>query len=186
MHYNRNIMEKNLKSKLLPFVLAVVVIVLDQITKMLIVRHIPPYTIGFQMLGDFCRIIHVSNTGVAFSLGATWSETLRHILFLLVPVVVIVLVIVIYFRNNEFSKLQRWAIAGIVGGGIGNLIDRFFRSEGVVDFIDIKFYGLFGLDRWPTFNVADSAVVVCGILLLVSFIIAMAKENKAEKSDEEK
>ena len=39
---------------------------------------------------------------------------------------------------------------GIVGGGLGNLVDRFFRKEGVVDFIDVKFYGLFGLERWPT------------------------------------
>ena len=63
------------------------------------------------------------------------------------------------------------SVCGIVGGGIGNLIDRFFRPEGVVDFIDVKFYGLFGMERWPTFNVADSAVVVCGILLIISFKI---------------
>ena len=92
------------------------------------------------------------------------------------------MVVVIYFRNNEWNKLQRWAIMGIVGGGLGNLIDRFFRAEGVVDFIDVKFYGLFGLERWPTFNVADSAVVVCGILLIISFLITYIKESKAQKS----
>ena len=73
---------------------------------------------------------------------------------------------------------------GIVGGGLGNLIDRFFRAEGVVDFIDLKFYGLFGLERWPTFNVADSAVVVCGLLLIISFIITFIKESKESKSQE--
>lgn len=179
-------MEKKLKSKLLPFVLTAVVVVLDQITKMLVVRYIKPYTIGFQVLGDFLRIIHVSNTGVAFSLGATWSETIRHILFLLIPVVVIAIVIVIYFKNEDFTKLQRWAIAGIIGGGGGNLVDRFFRAEGVVDFIDVKFYGLFGLERWPTFNVADSAVVVCGILLLISFVISIVQESKNKNTKEEK
>ena len=175
-------MEKNLKNKLLPIVLAIVVIVLDQITKALVVRFIPTYTIGAQFFGDFLRIIHVRNTGVAFSVGATWSSTIRSFLFSLMPLVVIVLVIVIYFRNNDFTKLQRWAIMGIVGGGIGNLIDRWFRTAGVVDFIDVKFYGLFGLERWPTFNVADSAVVVCGFLLIISFIctIKEEKENKAE------
>ena len=81
-------------------------------------------------------------------------------------------------KSNDFTKLQRWAIAGIVGGGIGNLIDRIFRPEGVVDFIDVKFYGLFGMERWPTFNVADSAVVVCGILLIVSFITMTIKDIK--------
>ncbi len=176
-------MEKDLKSKLLPFILTIVVIVLDQITKALVVRFIPAYTIGAQFFGDFLRIIHVRNTGVAFSVGSTWSQTMRSLLFSLMPLIVIVLVIVIYFRNKDFTKLQRWAIMGIVGGGIGNLIDRWFRPLGVVDFIDVKFYGLFGLQRWPTFNVADSAVVVCGILLIFSFICTVKKENEAKKEN---
>lgn len=171
-------MNKELKSKLLPFTLTIVVIVLDQITKMLVVNNIAPYTIGAQFFGDFLRIIHVSNTGVAFSVGATWSDTLRRLLFAALPLIVIGVVIAVYFRNNDWNKLQRWTIMGIVGGGFGNLIDRFFRKEGVVDFIDVKFYGLFGMERWPTFNVADSAVVVCGILLIISFIIS----NKGAKN----
>lgn len=175
------IMNKELKSKILPITLAVVVIVLDQITKMLVVRYIPLYTIGTNFFGDFIRIIHVANTGVAFSVGASWSETARRFLFSLIPLIVIGIVIAIYFRNNTWTKLQRWAIMGIVGGGLGNLIDRFFRAEGVVDFIDVKFYGLFGLERWPTFNVADSAVVVCGLLLVISFIVVSVKESKQAK-----
>ena len=178
-------MNKELKSKILPITLAVVVIVLDQITKMLVVRHIPLYTIGTQFFGDFIRIIHVANTGVAFSVGATWSETARRFLFSLIPLIVIGIVIAIYFRNNTWTKLQRLSIMGIVGGGLGNLIDRFFRAEGVVDFIDVKFYGLFGLERWPTFNVADSAVVVCGLLLVISFIVTSIRESKAAKNTNE-
>ena len=179
------IMNKELKSKVLPITLAVVVIVLDQITKMLVVRHIPLYTIGTQFFGDFLRIIHVANTGVAFSVGASWSETARRFLFSLIPLIVIGIVIAIYFRNSTWTKLQRWSIMGIVGGGLGNLIDRFFRAEGVVDFIDVKFYGLFGLERWPTFNVADSAVVVCGLLLVISFIVTSIRESKAAKNTNE-
>lgn len=171
-------MNKELKSKLLPFTLTIVVIVLDQITKMLVVNNIPLYTIGASFFGDFFRIIHVANTGVAFSVGATWSDTLRRLLFALLPLIVIGVVISIYFRNKDWNKLQRWSIMGIVGGGIGNLIDRFFRAEGVVDFLDVKFYGLFGMERWPTFNVADAAVVVCGILLIISFITT----NKGAKN----
>ncbi|MBR6583864.1 MAG: signal peptidase II, partial [Treponema sp.] len=101
-----------------------------------------------------------------------------------IPIIVMVMVIVVYLRNNDFTKLQRWCIAGIVGGGIGNLIDRIFRAEGVVDFIDVKFYGLFGLERWPTFNVADSAVVVCGILLVISFIQTIIADSKANKENQ--
>ena len=177
-------MNKELKSKLFPISLAVLVIILDQITKILVIKNISLYTIGAQFFGDFLRIIHVANTGVAFSVGATWSETARRFLFSMIPLIVIGIVVVIYFRNNTWTKLQRWAIMGIVGGGLGNLIDRFFRAEGVVDFIDVKFYGLFGLERWPTFNVADSAVVVCGLLLIISFIITFIQESKAQKSQE--
>lgn len=177
-------MNKELKSKLLPVSLAALVILIDQITKILVMKNIPLYTIGASFFGDFLRIIHVANTGVAFSVGATWSDTIRRFLFSLIPLIVIGIVLAIYFRNNTWTKLQRWTIMGIVGGGLGNLIDRFFRAEGVVDFIDIKFYGLFGMDRWPTFNVADSAVVVCGIMLVISFIVTSVRESK--KSKEEK
>ena len=177
-------MNKELKSKLWPISLAILVIILDQITKILVMKNIPLYTIGASFFGDFFRIIHVANTGVAFSVGATWSETARRFLFSLIPLIVIGIVITIYFRNNTWTKLQRWAIMGIVGGGLGNLIDRFFRAEGVVDFIDVKFYGLFGMERWPTFNVADSAVVVCGILLVISFLVTSIRESKAQKSQD--
>ncbi len=177
-------MNKESKAKLWPISLALLVIIIDQVTKILVMKKIPLYTIGASFGGDFLRIIHVANTGVAFSVGASWSETARRFLFSLIPLIVIGIVVAIYFRNNSWTKLQRWAIMGIVGGGLGNLIDRFFRSEGVVDFIDVKFYGLFGLDRWPTFNIADSAVVVCGILLIISFIVTSVKESKNNKSEE--
>lgn len=171
-------MNEKTKSKLLPLTLTAVIIIIDQFTKYLIVKNIPIYTIGAEFFGDFLRIIHVANTGVAFSVGATWSENLRHILFSVIPVVVIVLVFIVYFRNNEWTTFQRWTIMGILGGGIGNLIDRIFRSEGVIDFIDVKFFGIFGLERWPTFNVADSAIIICGIMLAVSFIISIINEKK--------
>ena len=163
--------------KVIPLILTLVVILADQLTKLLVVKHIPLTTVGAQFFGDFLRIIHVCNPGIAFSIGQGWSLMARGILFRLVPLIVIVLVLVVYVRNDTFTQLQRWAIAGIAGGGFGNLIDRFFRTEGVVDFIDVKFYGLLGMERWPTFNVADAAVVVCGILLFGSFVITV-KNNK--------
>lgn len=178
-------MNKELKAKLWPISLAAIVIILDQITKILVMKNIPIYTIGAQFFGDFLRIVHVANTGVAFSVGATWSDTIRRFLFSLIPLIVIGIVITIYFRNNTWTKLQRWAIMGIVGGGLGNLIDRFFRAEGVVDFIDVKFFGIFGLERWPTFNVADSAVVVCGFMLVISFIVSYIQETKSGKNKQE-
>lgn len=166
------------KKKLLPFILTGLVILADQITKAIVVALIPIYTVGANIFGDLLRIVHVANTGVAFSLGDSMPLAIRRILFAIIPLIVIILVIVVYFRNDEFNSVQRWSICGIIGGGIGNIIDRFFRAEGVVDFIDVKFFGIFGLERWPTFNVADAAVVVCGIILIVSFLITICKEKK--------
>ncbi len=172
--------------KLLPFILTFAVIILDQITKALIVKTIPPFTIGHSFFGDLIRIVHVSNTGVAFSMGDSMPLVMRRILFGIAPLIVIALVVTVYLRNNGFTGVQRWSICGIIGGGIGNIIDRFFRAEGVVDFIDVKFFGIFGLKRWPTFNVADSAVVVCGIMLVVSFIVLSVRESKKAKENRNK
>lgn len=174
-----------LRTKLLPLALTVVIFVVDQLTKFLVVENIPPYTIGASYFGDFLRIIHVYNPGIAFSMGNSLPDTMRGILFAALPLVVLAMVLVIYFRNDDFTFFQRWAVAGIIGGGLGNIYDRFFRPEGVVDFIDVKFYGLFGLERWPTFNVADAAVLICGFLLIISFIRAMIQEGKEQKKQKE-
>ena len=117
------------KKKLLPFILTGLVILADQITKAIIVALIPVYTVGANIFGDLLRIVHVANTGVAFSLGDSMPLAIRRILFAIIPLIVIVLVIVVYFRNDEFNSVQRWSICGIIGGGIGNIIDRFFRAE---------------------------------------------------------
>lgn len=173
-------MEKIDKKLLMPFILTFAVIIADQITKCLVVKYIEPWTIGAQFFGDILRIVRVANNGVAFSMGDSLSLIGRRLCFGLVPVIIMGLVIGVYFRNKEFTMLQRWAICGVVGGGIGNIIDRIFRVEGVIDFIDVKFYGIFGLQRWPTFNVADMAVVVCGIMLIISFVVIAIRQKKNE------
>lgn len=173
-------MEKIDKKLLMPFILTFAVIIADQITKCLVVKYIEPWTIGAQFFGDILRIVRVANNGVAFSMGDSLSLIGRRLCFGLVPIIIMGLVIGVYFRNKEFTMLQRWAICGVVGGGIGNIIDRIFRVEGVIDFIDVKFYGIFGLQRWPTFNVADMAVVICGIMLIISFVVIAIQQKKNE------
>ncbi len=177
--------DKKLFAKILPVSLTALVILLDQISKALVVKfiprtHFPIEAAGnkvIKIFGDFLRFIHVRNPAVAFSMGAGLSDRTRAILFGVIPLLFIIAVFVIYFRNNEFTAVQRWSICGILGGGLGNLIDRFFRKDGVVDFIDCYFGGLFGFERWPTFNIADSAVVVCGIICVGAFIVQMRREN---------
>ena len=166
-------MDNSRVKRALPFSLTGLVIILDQVTKAIIVNNWPRQGTFIKDVfnNDFLLLYHVRNKAIAFSLGDNIPEPFRFILFVIVPIGVLIFLAWYYFNTAEFSRLQRWAMAGIIGGGAGNIIDRIFRPDGVVDFISVKFYGLFGLQRWPTFNVADSGVVICCIILLVTMII---------------
>jgi len=161
------------------FLLSLVIVVVDQLTKLAVVRRIPLYDVAWSFLGDFFRLIHVRNQGVAFSMGSGFADGLRLLLFIAVPLVVLVVVGVYLVRGRDLTTAQRWTLAAVVGGGVGNQIDRIFRPEGVVDFLDFKFYGLFGLERWPTFNVADASLVVSAILLVVLLAVQEYRARKA-------
>lgn len=167
----------SLQKKLKPLALSLIVVLLDQISKLLIEQTIPLGTVGASFGGDFLRIIHVTNMGAAFSMGNSLSEAFRTILLCWVPLIILLIVTVLCIATDEFTSFQRWSFASVIGGGIGNLIDRFFRPLGVVDFIDVKFYGIFGLERWPTFNIADMAVLIGAIVLALSFLRTMRKNS---------
>jgi len=164
----------------LTLILSAFLITADQITKKLIVDNIMVNTIGFSFWNGFLQIVHVKNLGVAFSMGDSVPNVVRVVLFIILPLLVMAGLVVYILKAEEVSTFQRWAMAGILGGGIGNLIDRIFRPDGVVDFVSVKFYGLFGMERFPVFNVADSSIVVFGILLLITFILEGRKKNEQE------
>ena len=179
-------------SRYLPFILTATVIVVDQITKALVVASVPRIEstgMTVEVIGDFLRIIHTRNLGVAFSLGQGLPDGARRLVFTIVPAIVLTGLLAYYIRVDDFTKMQRWAVAGIIGGGLGNLLDRVFRPAGVVDFVDVKFYGIFGMNRWPTFNVADATVVVCGILLIAGLLfqpsVAAVQTSEAKREQEE-
>lgn len=167
--------------KLFPLLLGLLVVLVDQFTKFLVVSYIDIYTVGTQFFDGLLQIIHVRNTGVAFSIGSSLPEYIRKVIFALLPFIVLVVIMIFYFKSDEFNTFQRWCICGIVGGGLGNIIDRFFRPAGVVDFIDVEFFGIFGMERWPTFNIADMSIVICSILLLISFVKAAFDDYKVAK-----
>jgi signal peptidase II len=158
----------------LPFILSIVVVLADQLSKTYIVNNYPVpdgSVINDVFNNGILEIIHVRNNVIAFSLGTSLPAFIRPALFIALPLVVLVFLIIYYFKSPDWTRLQRWAITGILGGGLGNIIDRIFPpggTSGVVDFISVKFYGIFGFDRWPTFNIADSSVVICVILWVVT------------------
>ena len=161
-------------SRFLPFLLSIAIIVLDQVTKAWIVKTIPENTIGYSFFSDFLWIVHVRNTAIAFSMGDSLPVMVKYIFFIglhLLLMVALGYLVVSRKMDKEITALQRWCLGGIIGGGVGNLIDRVFRELRVVDWISVKFYGLFGMERFPTWNVGDAAVVVSVILLLISIVI---------------
>lgn len=161
-------------------VLSAFLIIADQISKKLIVDNIAVNSIGASFWSDFLWIVHVKNLGIAFSLGDSVPNFVRVILFIIIPLIVMGGLVVYILRAETISAFQRWIMAGILGGGLGNLVDRIFRPDGVVDFISVKFYGLFGMERFPVFNIADSSIVVFGILLLITFAFEGRKKNEQE------
>jgi signal peptidase II len=170
------------KTRTIPLILTAVIIISDQLTKFFIVKNWPlkEYQQSIFIKDIFNNnilwIIHVRNKDIAFSLGTGLPEFIKPILFIVLPLLVLGFLLWYYLSSDEFNRVQRWAAAGIIGGGIGNIVDRIFRPDGVVDFISVKFYGLFGFERWPTFNIADSSVVVCCILLFLTIFIDSHKK----------
>ena len=143
---------------------AAVIVVADQLTKLAIISSIP-YGGQVPVIGDLFILWHVRNTGAAFSLFEG-----GQLLFIVVTVVA--LGMVAYFHRSFLGR-SRWfqVILGVVlGGSLGNFIDR-LRFGYVTDFLSFGF----GETRFPTFNVADSAVV-CGIGLLVIILTFFSPE----------
>ena len=98
--------EKPLLKKLLPLLLTAFVILADQLTKVLVVKYIPLYSLFndnsiIPVFGDIVRLIHVRNKAVAFSIGSSLPSETRRILFSFIPLVIIAFVFVFYFKNNE-------------------------------------------------------------------------------------
>ena len=139
------------------------IVAADQITKFLTIAHIALYE-DVAFIPGFLGLTYVRNTGAAFSSfeGQQW-------LFALIFALFTVGILYEYFKKPMgFSTFERWCIAGIYGGGLGNMIDR-IRLGYVVDMIETKFI------EFPVFNVAD-CFITCGCILMMISLIFFNKE----------
>ncbi len=164
------------------------VVILDQLSKYIIKSTMYLYE-SVEFLGDFFKITYIENPGMAFGIqmGSKFWFT-----FLSIAAAVIVLIYLVRLPNERF--LFRFALALIMGGAIGNLIDRLFVGR-VVDFLDVEFFDIsipsfeflilsfpgFTLTRWPVFNIADSAVT-CGMVLIAWLILVQKTPMKQKVS----
>ena len=153
--------------RLLLFLVAVVVISLDQFTKYLVEMRMPLNTTyaPFPDLEAFFRITHVSNTGAAFGLF-----TQGGVVFMVVAAIVSVAIILYNFSLPSGFFLLRVALGLQLGGALGNLIDR-IRLGHVTDFLD------FG--PWPIFNLADTSIVTGVVTLGILMVLEQRRETAA-------
>ncbi|MBN1699091.1 MAG: signal peptidase II [Spirochaetales bacterium] len=171
-------MANKLREKLFPYLITLLVVIFDQVTKTAVSADLHIHETGFTLFNGFIRIVHEKNLGVAFSLGAHFPAALRYLLFVVFPLFVLGYVVFYSFKADNFSRFQRFVIAGITGGGLGNIIDRIFRPDGVIDFISLKMYGLFHISHFPTFNIADFALASCTLMLLLSLLFGIYRIKK--------
>jgi signal peptidase II len=137
------------------------VFVTDQLSKWAIRRLLEPYQVVV-VIDSFFHVTHVRNSGGAFSLLANASDAFRVPFFLVVSFLAIGALL--YFLRHLPGQ-ERWAIfalAGILGGALGNLVDRIAFGQ-VTDFLDFHWRG----SHWPAFNVADSFITIGVAILLV-------------------
>lgn len=145
--------------------ITIAVILVDGLTKWLVARQIAPHD-TITLIPDFFQLVHVQNTGAAFGIGANTDSRFMPILLNLGAIAVFIVVVIYALRTALTDRLLQTGLHLILGGAIGNLIDR-FRFGSVVDFLD--FYVTLGgrEHHWPAFNVADSAICIgIGLLFL--------------------
>ena len=156
-------------------VIPLFVILFDQITKIYVKYNFNLYE-SFNLVGQYIRIFYIENSGIAFGI-----DTSRYHFFITLLTIIAILVILYYLIIViKENRLEKYPISLILGGAIGNCIDRilvlFPNSDynGVVDFIDI---GL-GSFRWYIFNIADASIT-CGVL----FYLFIYYKNQYTEND---
>lgn len=169
-------MTKNLSPSLLLWLgIALVILLADQLTKLLIVDS---FALGdSQTVTTFFNLVRVHNSGAAFSMLSTASGWQRW--FFTAIGVVATLFILWLLRSHPTQKLFCFALALVLGGAVGNVIDRIAYGH-VVDFLDFHWDALspvFFQGHFPAFNVADSAISVGAVCLILDELIRFRRSQ---------
>jgi len=146
---------------------AVCVLILDQVTKYIIIEKLP-ISSEIEVIRGFFYITHLKNTGAAFGLFQDSTRTLTIISF--VAIVLIIILKIMLKLNYAFYNVS---LGFILGGALGNLIDRYFVGE-VTDFLNFTF--------WPVFNIADSFIIIGFCLIIILILREYLKKGKTQGS----
>ncbi len=166
------------------FGISVAVLVLDQLSKIAAdrwLRGLGPVTV----IPGFFSLWYSRNRGGLFGYFSGWPDPWRTVLLTVFPLVAVAAIVLFLAKTDEPDRRTMAGLAAILGGATGNLVDRALRGE-VVDFLDayVSNQGIaqwlvdrFGTAHWPTFNLADSAIVVGAGLLLLDLVLPDHSES---------
>lgn len=152
-------------------VIVLLVLVLDQWTKMLALQQLSP-VYPKKIIDGLFSLTLVMNSGVAFGVFSGIESSMKACLLLAFSGITVGLVIFFYFHEENLQKLSRFGLALVVGGAFGNMIDR-WHYEKVVDFLDFYWKNY----HWPAFNIADCAISIGVTLLLVDVLFSTWRGN---------
>lgn len=150
------------------------VVVLDQLTKWLVVRSIGLHD-SVPIVDGLLSLSHVRNRGAAFGVLSDWDLPYQSWLLALLSVAALAAIAAYFWKLPAAARLPRVALALVLGGAVGNLIDR-ARLGYVVDFVHVYWRE----HQWPDFNVADSAITIGVTLLVLDILRSPGREPAAE------
>ena len=153
--------------------IAAAVILLDRVSKLLVVRRMP-VAYDISIIPGLFQLSHWENTGAAFSMFADSSSPWRTGGLIVFSAVAIVVVSILLLRSGAAMNVTTSALAMILGGAIGNLWDRMAKGT-VTDFLD--FY--IGQHHWPPFIISDSGIVIGSVLLLFHIMFGPKQHRTA-------
>ena len=140
------------------------VLVLDQVTKVIVDNTMALYQ-SIEVIPNFAHLTYLRNTGAAFGFLAGSRSSLRIAFFGIISAVAIGCIVYLLRSLHPRQKTLLVSLSLILGGAVGNLIDRLRLGE-VIDFVDLHWYHF----HWPAFNVADSAISIGVVLLFVQML----------------
>ena len=147
------------------------VLLVDQVTKRLVTASMPLHS-SVEVIPNLFHLTLVTNRGALFGLLHDLPDPYRSYLFTLVPLLAIGLIVSFQVRTTLQDTLAHAGLALILGGALGNLIDR-VRLGHVIDFLDV----FIGKHHWPAFNAADSSICV-GVSLLILDLLIRGRQRR--------
>jgi signal peptidase II len=152
------------------------VLLLDQVTKRLVTSAMPMHS-SVEVIPDLFHLTLVTNRGALFGLLHDLSDPYRSSLFTLVPLLAIGLIVYFQLRTTLQDTLAHTGLALILGGALGNLVDR-VRLGHVIDFLDV----FIGDHHWPAFNAADSSICIGVSLLILDLMLSGRRRREPEST----